>query len=67
MSTENDQSAWMCHVCNYSSSIGEGRACSECYKITCSKHLTITSVLDPETGLYQLLPVCVECQFKKQL
>jgi len=67
MDSDNLQSAWICHVCDYSSNVGEGQTCSECYKITCNQHVTITSVLNPESGLYELKPVCVECQFKKQL
>ena len=67
MSNEPSQSPWMCHICDYSSTVGEGHVCSECYKITCSEHITISSVLNHQSGLYELLPICVACQFKKQL
>lgn len=67
MSSEDNQTAWMCHVCDYRSNVGDGQACSECYKITCPNHLTMKTVLDPESGLYHLKPVCIECQFKQQL
>lgn len=67
MTADDRQSAWMCHVCDYSSNIGAGQVCSECYKITCNQHTTICSVFNAESGLYELKPICVECQFKKQL
>jgi hypothetical protein len=57
----------MCHICDYCSTIGEGLVCSECYKITCHKHMTTAMVLNKETGLYELRMICVECQFKKTL
>ncbi len=65
MSEEN--SRWLCHVCGYSSDIGTGQACAECYKICCRQHLTVTGVYNPESGLYELQQICVECQFKKTL
>jgi hypothetical protein len=58
---------WRCHICDYCSTIGEGLVCSECYKICCNKHISTTSSYNPDTGLYELKLVCVECQFKKQL
>lgn len=60
-------SAWMCHICDYCSTIGEGQICSECYKVTCGKHLKQVSVFNPDTGLYEFRKICVECQFKAQL
>lgn len=65
MSEEN--SLWLCHVCGYSSNIGEGQACAECYKICCRSHLTVATVLNPKSGLYELQLICVECQFRKTL
>lgn len=67
MTSEETNFPWMCHVCDYSSNVGEGLVCSECFKITCNQHMTIVSVLNPESGLYELNPICVECQFIKQL
>lgn len=67
MTADDQKSLWMCHVCDYRSNIGEGQACDECYKITCNKHMTIITVLNPDSGLYELKHVCAECQFKKIL
>lgn len=62
-----EKSAWMCHICDYHSTIGEGLVCHECYKITCSQHISTTTVLNKENGLYEIKLVCVECQFRKTL
>ena len=62
-----ERSPWLCHVCGYSSTLGEGHACAECYKICCGKHLTVATVRNPSSGLYELQKICVECQFKKHL
>jgi hypothetical protein len=62
-----EKSPWMCHVCDYCSTIGEGIVCSECFMITCNEHITTATVLNPETGLYELKMICVECQFRKSL
>ncbi len=62
-----ESSPWMCHICDYRSTIGEGLVCSECYKITCREHITTTSVYNPDSGLYELQLVCVECHFRKSL
>ncbi|SDZ96806.1 hypothetical protein SAMN05660420_00906 [Desulfuromusa kysingii] len=62
-----EKSAWMCHICDYHSTIGSGIACSECFKITCNEHITTATVMNPESGLYELKNICVECQFKKTL
>lgn len=67
MSDEEFHSPWMCHVCSFSSNVGEGLVCSECYKISCRQHTTISSAFNPQTGLYELKQVCVECLLKKQL
>ena len=62
-----EKSPWMCHICDYHSTIGEGLVCSECYKITCSDHISTKSVLNRDSGLYELKLVCVACQFKSTL
>lgn len=62
-----ESSPWMCHVCGYCSTVGEGLACAECYKLTCREHMTVATVQNPESGLYELKQICVECQFKKNL
>lgn len=67
MSEDDLSSPWICHVCGYRSQSGEGIACEECYKITCSKHLTVASCYNQQSGLYELRQVCVECQLRKQL
>jgi hypothetical protein len=62
-----EKSPWMCHICDYHSTIGEGLVCSECYKITCSEHIATTTALNENNGLYEIKLVCVECQFRKTL
>jgi len=62
-----EKSAWMCHVCDRFSTVGEGIVCSECFKITCREHVTTATVLNAESGLYELKMICVECQFLKNL
>ncbi len=62
-----EKSPWMCHICDYRSTLGEGHVCSECYKITCNEHITTATVLNQESGLYEIRLVCVECRFKKNL
>lgn len=67
MSSDSENSPWMCHICGHSSRLGEGVACSQCYKITCPIHLLTTTVFNPASGLFELQQICVECQLKKQL
>jgi len=62
-----EKSPWMCHVCQYCSTIGEGLVCSECYMITCHEHILTKTVLNKESGLYELRLICAECQFKNHL
>jgi hypothetical protein len=58
---------WRCHICDYSSTIGEGLVCSECFMICCNDHITTTTAYNNDSGLYELKLVCVQCQFKKNL
>ena len=62
-----EKSPWMCHVCDYCSTIGEGITCDECFMLTCNEHITTTTVLNEASGLYELKKIYVECQFKKTL
>jgi len=62
-----ESSPWMCHVCDFISTFGEGITCAECYKLTCRDHITTTTTLNKEAGLYEISQICVECQFKKKL
>ncbi|MCK5826028.1 MAG: hypothetical protein KAG93_03270 [Desulfuromusa sp.] len=62
-----DKIPWMCHICDHRSTFGEGIVCSECYKLTCNEHMTTATVLNTDTGLYELKKICVECQFRKTL
>jgi len=67
MSADYEKSPWICHVCGYRSTRGEGIACEQCYKIACRKHLTIATIRNEETGLYELKQICVECRFREHL
>ncbi len=62
-----EKSPWMCHICNYCSTVGEGLVCSECYKLTCHDHMATATVLNKESGLYEIKQICVECQFRAKL
>ncbi|MDX2479797.1 MAG: hypothetical protein QNK24_05615 [Desulfuromusa sp.] len=63
----DEKSPWMCHVCDHYSTTGEGLVCSECYKITCNRHMTTATVMNKESGLYEFQMICVECQFRKTI
>lgn len=54
-------SPWICHVCDYKASCGEGIACAVCYKTTCGAHLKKTPRFNADSGLFELQPVCVVC------
>jgi len=58
---------WMCHVCERFFTVGEGIVCGECFMLTCSEHITTATVLNQDSGLYELKKICAECQFKKSL
>jgi len=61
----DDHSAWMCHICDYSSTTEEAIACASCYKIACRKHLRTSSIYNQQTGLYEIARVCALCQLDK--
>lgn len=63
MSSGQEKSPWICHVCDYTDTT-ESVACSVCYKVTCANHLVHKTLLNEETGLYEIRPVCVECTMK---
>ena len=62
-----EKSPWMCHVCDYTSDSTEPIACALCYKIACSSHIVHKTVLNEESGLYELQPICVDCSIKPYL
>jgi len=66
MSDDDQQSAWMCHVCDRPFLTGVGEACSVCYKVTCPQHLKRVPVAQP-SGVLVLEPVCVTCQLAGML
>jgi hypothetical protein len=67
MSADFEPSPWICHVCGHTSTVGEGIACDQCYKIACRRHLVVASIYNPDSGLYELKQICVDCQLRKQL
>ena len=68
MSSSNEEkSPWMCHVCDFTSKDTEPIACAFCYKVTCAIHLAHKTVMNEESGLYELQPICVECQIRPHL
>lgn len=56
-----EKSPWICHVCDRRETNGEGQACALCYKITCPQHLQTQPIFNPQSGLYELQPVCICC------
>jgi hypothetical protein len=62
----DEQTRWICHVCD-TKATGESNACHLCYKTTCALHLRHQTVFNPQSGLYELLPICVECVLRKAL
>lgn len=61
MNGEPQKSPWICHICDYKSSSSASRTCSLCYRVACTTHLQKVSRYDEESGLYQLIEVCVAC------
>ena len=61
-----EQSPWMCHVCDRKSTDGSGEACSVCYKTTCPMHLKRVPV-ETESGILVLEPVCIYCEMEKMV
>jgi len=65
MSSE-EQSPWMCHICDKLFTTGESDACSVCYKTTCNAHLKRVPV-ETESGILILEPVCLYCEMEKMV
>ena len=61
MTSEEQLSPWLCHVCDRTFHDIESTVCSICYKTTCSDHLQRIARFNPNTGLYELQPVCLFC------
>ena len=61
LNDSGESSPWICHVCDYKATTGSGTACSLCYKTTCAAHLRRSPSLNPQTGLFELTPVCICC------
>jgi hypothetical protein len=60
------QTSWICHVCD-TRGTGESLTCSNCFKVTCAKHLKHVSSYNPENGLYQLMPICLDCAIRETI
>lgn len=65
-SDDHPQSPWICHICDYTDT-GESVACSVCYMTTCAKHLKHKMVLNRDSGLYELQPICNDCELRQLL
>jgi hypothetical protein len=63
--TEENADTWICHVCDFTSSSTESRACSVCYKVTCALHLQTVSSFNSESGLFELQPICALCAMQR--
>ncbi|PLY01732.1 MAG: hypothetical protein C0624_09875 [Desulfuromonas sp.] len=66
MNEQPEPSPWMCHICDVTST-SESTVCSICFKTTCGLHLKHITVLNKESGLYELQPVCLHCTIDKTL
>ncbi len=62
-----EQSPWLCHICDLTSTSSDAVTCSECYKQTCRSHMVTATIHNPDNGLYQLVLICSYCQLKRQL
>jgi hypothetical protein len=58
---EDSATTWICHICDFTSSSSESRACSLCYKVACSMHLKNVTKFNAESGLFELQPICALC------
>lgn len=65
MSSE-ESGPWLCHICD-ATGTGESIVCSHCYKVACAQHVKHVTSFNPETGLYQLMPVCLECALRESM
>ncbi len=63
----DEQSPWLCHICDRTSTSNDGVTCGECFKLTCRSHMTTATIRNPGSELYQLVLICAHCQFKRQL
>lgn len=63
----DDNSPWLCHICDRTSISADAVTCSECYKLSCRSHMTTATVHNQSTGLYELVLVCAHCHLKKHL
>ena len=47
--------------------VGESLTCCSCFKVTCAKHLQHVSSYNQESGLYQLMPICLDCAIRETI
>lgn len=66
MSESPDRGPWICHICDTKGN-GESLTCSHCYKVACPQHIKHVTSYNPDTGLYQLMPVCLDCAIEGTL
>jgi hypothetical protein len=59
-------SPWICHICDTKGS-GESLTCSNCFKVTCAQHIKHVTSYNKETGLYQLMPICLDCAIREAI
>lgn len=64
MNQDTSKSPWVCHVCD-AKGIGESLTCCHCFMVTCAKHLKHVTSYNPDTGLYQLMPICLDCAIRE--
>jgi len=58
---DEQNSPWICHICDYRAPSGPSRVCSICYQTTCPSHLKTVPHYNPESKLYELRQVCLQC------
>lgn len=66
MSQDKANSPWICHICDASGN-GESLTCSNCFMVTCPQHLKHVTSYNAESGLYQLMPICLDCAIRETI
>lgn len=66
MDSAANKNPWLCHICDTKGS-GESLTCSHCYKVACARHIKHVPCYNSETGLYQLMPICLDCAIEETL
>lgn len=66
MNQDAPSTPWICHICD-AKGIGESLTCGNCFKVACAKHIQHVTNYNSETGLYRLIPICLDCAIRETI